>query len=119
VEAYTVDGDLELVWGKATAGIEGFCGCCNPINLALLRDGRTITCEKGLPRVKVYRVDGTFESVVAGAEAFPENAKATMGQRGWDCRHGGLDAAADSKGRVFILDYVAADVRVMHPRETT
>jgi len=35
VEAYTPDGDLELVWGKATMGIEGFCGAANPIALAL------------------------------------------------------------------------------------
>ena len=31
VEAYTFDGDLEGAWGKPTAAIEGFCGCCNPI----------------------------------------------------------------------------------------
>src|SRR5262249_4676088 len=55
VEAYTVDGDLELAWGVASTAIDGFCGCCNPINIALLPDGRIVTCEKGLPRVKVYR----------------------------------------------------------------
>ena len=45
-------------WGTASMGIEGFCGCCNPINLALLPDGRFVTCEKGLPRVKIYSADG-------------------------------------------------------------
>ena len=54
VEAYTVNGDLESSWGKPSNAIEGFCGCCNPIGLALLPDGRYVTCEKGLPRVKVY-----------------------------------------------------------------
>ena len=34
VEAYTFDGDLEGAWGKPTAAIEGFCGCCNPIAIA-------------------------------------------------------------------------------------
>ena len=110
VEAYTVEGDLELHWGKPTMGIEGFCGCCNPINLALLNDGRYVTFEKGLPRVKVYSAAGTFESVVAGCESFAENAK-ICGPA--DCSVGGLDGAVDSKGRILILDLVAANVRVM------
>jgi hypothetical protein len=45
VEAYTLDGDLESAWGKAGAAMEGFCGCCNPIGLAGLGDGRIVTCE--------------------------------------------------------------------------
>jgi hypothetical protein len=111
VEAYTVDGHLELAWGKPSAGIDGFCGCCNPINIALLPDGRMVTCEKGLPRVKIYREDGTLESVVAGTETFPENAKFSMNLAAG--KLGGLDAAVDSKGRVYILDPVTGVVRVM------
>jgi hypothetical protein len=110
VEAYTPDGDLELVWGKATMGIEGFCGCCNPIALALLPDGRIVTCEKGLPRVKVYTAKGEFESVVAGPGAFAENAKVCDPA---DCTTGGLDAAVDASGKIYVLDLVANDVRVM------
>jgi hypothetical protein len=113
VEAYTPNGDLEFWWGKASASIEGFCGCCNPIGLALMPDGRYVTCEKGLPRVKVYSPEGVFESVVAGAESFFENAKATFVKGAEDCRLGGLDAAVDSQRRVYILDLVANDVRVM------
>ena len=113
VEAYTVTGDLEFFWGKPTGAIEGFCGCCNPVGLALLPDGRYVTCEKGLPRVKVYSPEGVFESVVAGAESFVENAKATFVKGGEDCRLGGLDAAVDSQQRIYILDLVTNDVRVM------
>jgi hypothetical protein len=111
VEIYTFDGDFEGAWGKPTAAIEGFCGCCNPIGLAQLPDGRIVTCEKGLPRVKIYSACGEFESVVAGPESFPENAKACSSLN--DCAHGGLDAAVDSQGRIYILDFVAGDVRVM------
>jgi hypothetical protein len=110
VEAWTVDGDLEFSWGKAGAAIENFCGCCNPINLALLSDGRAVTFEKGIPRVKVYSNEGAFDCVVAGAEAFEENAK-LCGPN--DCTVGGLDGAVDSKGRIYILDLVAANVRIM------
>ena len=80
VEAYTASGDLEFSWGKPSGSIEGFCGCCNPVGLALMPDGRYVTCEKGLPRVKVYSAEGTFESVVAGPESFVENAKADLRQ---------------------------------------
>ncbi len=112
VEAYTFSGDLEFSWGKASAAIDGFCGCCNPISLALLPDGRHVTCEKGLPRVKVYGADGTFESVVAGAESFAENAQASAVETS-DGAQGGLDAAVDSQGRIFVLDSVAGDVRIL------
>jgi hypothetical protein len=113
VEAYTVEGDFVLGWGRASAAIDGFCGCCNPINLALLPDGRFVTCEKGLPRVKVYAVDGTFESVVAGTESFPENARVAAGDSRSDMTRAGLDAAVDSRGNIYILDMVKGDIRVM------
>jgi sugar lactone lactonase YvrE len=113
VEAYTASGELESSWGKPSGAIEGFCGCCNPIGLAMLPDGRCVTCEKGLPRVKVYSPEGVFESVVAGPETFPENAKATFVKGAEDCRLGGLDAAVDSQQRIYILDLVTKDVRVM------
>lgn len=110
VEAYTFDGDLEFAWGRPGAAIGNFCGCCNPISLALLPDGRTVTFEKGIPRVKVCRVDGELDTVVAGPESFAENAR-VCGPN--DCTVGGLDGVADPAGRIFILDLVAADVRVM------
>ncbi|MGA2864383.1 MAG: hypothetical protein ABSF95_07830 [Verrucomicrobiota bacterium] len=113
VEVYTVKGDLEFAWGKPGAGIEGFCGCCNPVAVALLADGRYVTCEKGLPRVKIYSASGAFESVVVGPESLPENARAGALKDTSDGLLGGLDAAVDSQGRIYVLDLVAADVRVM------
>ncbi len=110
VEAYTAEGDFEGAWGQPSMAITGFCGCCNPINLALLPDGKFVTCEKGLPRVKICSATGEFESVVAGPESFVENAKACGPA---DCTAGGLDAVADAQGQIFILDYVTGDVRVM------
>jgi len=113
VEVYTADGDFELAWGRAGAAIEHFCGCCNPTNLALLADGRVVTFEKGIPRVKVHGADGAFESVVAGAESFAENAK-VCGPN--DCTLGGLDGVADATGRIYVLDFVANNVRVMEAK---
>jgi hypothetical protein len=110
VEAYTADGDLEFAWGKPSGAIDGFCGCCNPVGLALLPDGRYVTCEKGVPRVKVYTKDGAFECVVAGAESFPENWRKCSLE---DCTVGGLDVAVDSQQRIYVLDLVTNDVRIM------
>jgi hypothetical protein len=118
VEIYTVNGGLELAWGKPSASIEGFCGCCNPIGVALLPDGRTVTCEKGLPRVKVYGADGAFECVVAGTESFPENAKMGSMHDTSDGTMGGLDAAVDTAGRVWVLDLVTGEVRGMARKNT-
>lgn len=113
VEAYTFEGSLELTWGKPSAGMDGFCGCCNPVSLAPLPDGRIVTCEKGLPRVKVYSVHGQFESVVAGVESFPENARAGTGDDASDGMLSGLDAAVDPKGRIYVLDLVTGEIRIM------
>lgn len=110
VEIYTTEGDLELAWGNPGAAIENFCGCCNPIHLAVLPDGRVVTLEKGIPRVKIHAADGAFESVVAGAEYFAENAKACGPN---DCTVGGMAGALDADGRIYILDFVADNVRVM------
>jgi len=116
VEVYTVDGDLEFFWGKASAAIDGFCGCCNPINLALLPDGRCVTCEKGLPRVKVYRANGEFDCVVAGPESFPENARVGAGEGTGDGVKAGLDVVVDAQERLYVLDFVAGNVRVLAPK---
>ncbi|HMP84749.1 MAG TPA: hypothetical protein PKA41_18810 [Verrucomicrobiota bacterium] len=110
MERYTTDGDFAGAWGKTSMGITGFCGCCNPISFALLPDGKYVTAEKGLPRVKIYDERGEFESVVAGAETFAENAKACGPS---DCTAGGLDVAGDSQGRIYILDLVTGTIRVM------
>jgi hypothetical protein len=113
MELYTTEGDFEGSWGVTAMGIAGFCGCCNPINFTLLPDGQYVTCEKGLPRVKIYSATGEFESVVAGVETFSENARACGPS---DCTAGGLDAAVDSQGCIYILDIVTGDVRVMQPK---
>ena len=110
IEAYTAGGDLEFFWGKPSAAIEGFCGCCNPVGLALLPDDRYVTAEKGLPRVKIYSKEGAFECVVAGTESFSANWQKCSPS---DCTTGGLDAAVDAGGRIYVLDLVEAEVRVM------
>jgi len=102
IEAYTFDGDFEFSWGKFSSNIEGFCGCCNPINIAVLSDDSFVTCEKGLARIKIYDPEGAFVGVVAGLEQFGVTAHVcTIPEQ---CQSGGFDVAVDAQDRIFILD---------------
>jgi hypothetical protein len=112
VEAYTFDGDLESSWGRASMAIDGFCGCCNPVNVALLRDGRCVTFEKGLPRVKIYTADGQFESVVAGPDRFSDTRLAPAGTGPDDRVHFAIDGVVDAEGRVVTLDLITGEVQI-------
>jgi hypothetical protein len=98
LEGYTFNGDLEISWGKPSMDFDGFSGCCNPANFTILPDGRFVTAEKGLPRVKICKPDGTLECVVAGPEQFAEDTH--------------LDVAADSQGRILVLDPSHKSVRL-------
>lgn len=106
LEAYTFEGEKETAWGQFSSGIEGFCGCCNPVHFALLSDGRFVTAEKGLPRVKVYSGKGEFECVVAEPDQFP---KLIEGVKLLDA---GLDVAVDAQDRVLVADPLAGQVRI-------
>ncbi len=102
LEAYNRDGEPQRFFGSSGTAIDQFLGCCNPSDIALLADGRIVTAEKGVPRVKVYLPDGRLESVVAAPDAFGEN-------------NAGLDLAVDAAGRVLVLEPGTQFVRVFAP----
>jgi sugar lactone lactonase YvrE len=96
-----LDNDEHIIssWGETSSAVEGFCGCCNPSNFALINDGSFITAEKGLVRIKKYNKNGDFECVIAGPEKFKEDAK-------------GLDIAIDSNDRIYVLEPEAMKIHV-------
>lgn len=111
IEAYTADGDFEFSWGGPSMDVEGFCGCCNPVNIALLPNDDVITCEKGLNRIKVYSHTGAFKCVVAGPEQLRPGEAVKICVLPEQCQTAGLDAAADSTGRIYVLDAAANVIR--------
>jgi hypothetical protein len=118
IEAFTFDGHLELSWGKRGMGIEAFCGCCNPSNIAILSDGRVVTAEKGLPRVKVYSAGGEFECVVVGPSVLATNPAMLTEGCGADTLHP-VDLAVDSHDRILVLDPLANCVRIFVRKSDT
>jgi len=104
IETWTRDGAFRSAWGTASSDLAGFCGCCNPTDIALLADGSVVTAEKGIPRVKVYGADGAFREVVAAPDAF-------------DSATNGLDLAVNRAGEIAVLDERARAVRWFRPRE--
>lgn len=110
LEAYTPEGEWRASWGEFSNAIEGFCGCCNPIHFARLPDGRFVTSEKGLPRVKFYSAKGEFEGVVAGPEQFSQQLANPRAIK--PC----MALAADARGRVLLADAHSRQIRIFAPK---
>ncbi|MBS3734857.1 MAG: hypothetical protein KGY99_08005 [Phycisphaerae bacterium] len=130
VEAYDDARRLRFAWGESSVSVDDFCGCCNPVDLAVLHEGMPgdafgiVTSEKGLPTVKVYYADvgpdagerrGTVESVIAGPDAFVEQRNAA--RRGRTDRIG-LEVAAGA-GRVYVLDRATGVLRIYERKTDT
>jgi DNA-binding beta-propeller fold protein YncE len=118
IEAYTAQGELETFWGQSGSGLGDFFGCCNPAHFALLPDGRFVTSEKGIPRVKVYSVEGEFQCVVAGPRQLGSSESAVGDARGGKPPDG-FDVATDSQGRVLVLAATAKKVLIFSDQGVT
>ncbi len=116
VVTYSPEGKLQSFWGSDAGTIEGFFGCCNPSEFALLPDGSFVTSEKGIPRVKVYNTEGEFECVVAGPEELGVR-KSSIGDPRMTQAKSVFDVAVDADGRVVVLDPRKNIVRIFVRRD--
>lgn len=103
LENYTEDGNLREHWNNTTMQTEGFSGCCNPAYFTFLPDGRFVTSEKGLVRIKTYKPSGEFDGVVAAPAKFKDDGEAP-------------DVASDSQGNIYALDFDKKMIRVFEPK---
>ncbi len=106
LENYTYDGNLRSHWKNTGMRPEGFSGCCNPTYFTFLDDGRFVTSEKGLVRIKTYKRSGEFEGVVAAPTKFVDEGRAP-------------DVAADSQNNIYALDFDKKVIRVFAPNNNT
>ncbi|WP_372948777.1 hypothetical protein [Mariniphaga sp.] len=106
LENYTFGGNLRAHWKNTSMRPEGFSGCCNPSHFTFLDDGRFVTSEKGLVRIKTYKRSGEFEGVVAAPNKFVDQGRAP-------------DVAADSQNNIYALDFDKKMIRVFEPKENT
>jgi sugar lactone lactonase YvrE len=105
IEQYAFDGKRIGHWGRfGTHRPEHFPGCCNPTNLTLDRQGRTITAEKAGPRVKVYDAKYQLLGLIDGSHFDP------------NCKN--MDVAIDKHGRIYVVDTVRLHICVFEPIKT-
>jgi hypothetical protein len=100
---FNADGTSIGRFGKGSPAIADFGGCCNPAQVATAPGGLLVTVEKKPDLVKTYRDDSTFVHVVAGPKAFQPKTFIA-------------DVAADSRGRIVIVDPKAKAVRIFEPK---
>jgi len=103
-ENYTFDGHLRGYWGKTAITIDGFSGCCNPAQMAILPDGSFVTAEKGMVRIKIHEPSGALSAIVASPDLFEGETHAP-------------DLAVGSSGEIYALDFERKMVRVFERKK--
>ena len=106
VSAWALDGTPLGRFGKfGMSDPADFVGCCNPVNVATTPDGKVVTAEKMVARVKVFEPDGRLLAVI-GPEHF--DPKCTQ-----------IHLAVDAKGRILAADPVRRQITIFAPAAKT
>ncbi|HDS07520.1 MAG: hypothetical protein JXR52_10615 [Bacteroidales bacterium] len=103
IENYTDDGEMRGFWQGSSMSVEGFTGCCNPAEIAVMEDGSFVTSEKGLVRIKIYDPSGRLKSVVAPPDKFKEEGRAP-------------EVDTDETGIIYALDFDKMMIRIFEPK---
>ena len=103
IERYSVGDKLLSRWGRFGGGSdpEGFTGCCNPTNIALMEDSRAVVTTKAEPEVKLYSKEGKLLERF-GDGAFDPNCK-------------NMDVAVDADERIYVIDTAKRAILVFAP----
>jgi sugar lactone lactonase YvrE len=89
VQRFNLQGKLLQEFGKRGRELEHFQGCCNPVSVAYLPDGRLVAVEKDPSRIKIMNPDGTNPVEVSGIEELVKS-----------CTF--IPLAVDSKGNIYL-----------------
>jgi len=107
VERFDPDGRFLGAWGGPGMNIDQFCGCCNPVYIHRMADGRLITSEKGLTRINLYDQEGNYLGTVAGGDQLIQDRSPV--------KRLGFDIVSDREKRIYALDPYQHRVRVFEP----
>jgi len=105
IEVYSYDGNPVRSFYRPSMGMDGFAGCCNPACIALLDEGRILTVEKGIKRIKILSTAGELLEVVADEESLAVNFL-------------GDGALAGGDGRLMVLDRAAREIIVFKGKKS-
>jgi hypothetical protein len=105
INSYEMDGKLKAVFGRPSFKHEGFCGCCNPVSIAVIDDQSIMTSEKGIARVKSIAVNGDLLGVIAAPIDFKNNKHAYT-----------IDSLQREDGFVYLLETETNNVWVYEKR---
>lgn len=103
LENFNADGSMRTSWTRTSVKTDGFSGCCNPAQMAIMSDNSFVTSEKGIVRVKIYDQHGEYKGVVAAPDQFDEVSLAP-------------DVCVDDHDRVILLDFTRKQVRIFEPK---
>jgi len=115
VDVFTQDGiyQPELSWGEPSGSLGGFAACCNPIDVAVLDDGRILTVEKAVSRIKIFRTNGELDCVVAGFNVL-EDMPSGLQRAPLEPGGRSFSAVPLSEGRIAVFDFEGL-IRIFAP----
>lgn len=95
------DGKPLARWGsRGREGLEGFGGCCNPMNVAFGEDGSVYTSESGTGRLKRFTPEGELIELVGKVDLVPGCKKVSI-------------AVGPGGDRVYMLDITRDHIVMM------
>jgi hypothetical protein len=97
------DGKSVTNWGAPGDDAGKFCGCCNPVSVAVLPNGTIATSEKTITRIKIYSADGKTLLMNMPAK-----------ELGTKCEK--LDIAVDAKSNIYVNDVESGKVVILAPK---
>lgn len=104
VDIYAPDGRAQGGFGKRGEDDHSFHGCCNPVNVAVLPDGRLMTVEKDETRIKIYDAAGK-----ACQQVLKDVTELVQG-----CSY--IPMAVDASGHVYLANRVKGCIVKCGPR---
>lgn len=106
VNTFDVSGKMTQSFGQPSFKHTGFCGCCNPVALTVLKNGNVVTTEKGIARVKILSEEGDLLGIVAPPKDFRANKHAFV-----------VDLIEGPEGKIYMLDNETKEVLIYKKKE--